>query len=92
MGLASQKAWEIIQRKRKYFQKTLSEDAWNTNLDVMYNVFDHFSFWIDYTLSDTLLSSFIVTLHYDIPIKDIVSWLLAWNIDCLLYTSPSPRD
>jgi len=87
MGLASQKAWEIIQRKRKYFHKTLSEDAWNTNLDVMYNVFDHFSFWIDYTLSDTLLSSFIITLHYDIPIKDIVSWLLAWNIEL-----PTPEE
>jgi len=81
MGVASREVWEVLETKRKYWCKALSESAWGTNLWVMFNIFDHFSFWIDFTLSDTLLSSLLSLLFFDIPLIDVVPWGLAWNVE-----------
>jgi hypothetical protein len=39
------------------------------------------SFWSDWILSDTLFSSLVSMLLFDIPLSDIVPWLLNWSIE-----------
>ena len=81
MGFASKEAWALLDAKRKYWSKVLSSDAWDTNLNIMFNIFDLFSFYIDFTLSDTLLSSLLSLIFFDIPLNDIIPWNLAWNVE-----------
>ncbi len=81
MAEASREAWKIIEQKRKYWAKTLSNDAIWSNLLSSIEIFDWLSFFGDITLSDTLFSSLIAMLLYDIPLIDLVPWNLDWVLE-----------
>jgi len=87
LGYASREAWQVLDAKRAYWAKTLSLDAWGTNISVMFNILDFYSFWLDYTVSDTLLSSVISQLFFDIPLSDTTPWNLVWDIEL-----PTPEE
>lgn len=80
MGASQREAEAILEQKRKYWQKVLSEDAIETNIFRMFDVFDQASFWGDWVLSDTLFSSLIGLVFFDLPISDFVPWNLMWEI------------
>ena len=81
MGEASREAWEIIEQKRKYWHKALSEDAMWSVLTQSYNIFDWLSTFSDMTLSDTLWSSLVSAILLGIPLKEVVPWNLVWDIE-----------
>jgi len=81
LGEASVRAWEVIEQKRKYWHKVLSEDAMWSTLVQTYNVFDWLSYFSDITLSDTLFSSLVSSLLLDIPLIDLEPWNLNWDIE-----------
>lgn len=81
MGEASREAWKIIEQKRKYWHKALSEDAMWSVLTQSYNIFDWLSTFSDMTLSDTLWSSLISAILLGIPLKEVVPWNLVWDIE-----------
>ncbi|RLE96894.1 MAG: hypothetical protein DRJ96_05315 [Thermoprotei archaeon] len=81
MGASQREAQRILESKRKYFQKVLSDDAIDFNLIRTYSIFDLASFWGDWVLSDTLFSSLIGLLLFDLPLADIVPWNVMWEIE-----------
>ncbi len=87
MGASQREAQEILEAKRKYFQKALSDDAIERNIWRSFDIFDYASFWGDWVLSDTLFSSIIGLVLFDFPLGDIVPWNLNWEIEL-----PTPEE
>ncbi|MHC1593721.1 MAG: hypothetical protein ACXQT2_00185 [Methanotrichaceae archaeon] len=85
--MGSVEAWKIIEQKRKYWYKTLSDDATWSILAQSYNVFDWLSFFSDITLSDTLWSSLVSWLLLGIPFTDLEPWNLLWRVEL-----PAPEE
>lgn len=81
MGVASQEAWKIIEEKRKYWYKTLSQDSIWHMFNVSFNIFDWLSIISDLTIFDTLWSSLISTLLLGLSFDDILTWNLLWEIE-----------
>ncbi|MEM2409469.1 MAG: hypothetical protein QXF87_03070 [Thermofilaceae archaeon] len=81
MGASQREAERVLEAKRRYWLKALSEDAIDSNFWRMFNVYDLACFYGDWTLSDTLWSSLIVSLLFDIPLSDVVPWLLNWELE-----------
>jgi len=81
MGASQKEAEKVLEAKRKYFEKVLSDEAIDSNIFRMYSIFDLVSFWGDYVLSDTLFSSLISLLFFDIPLSEVVPWTLTWDIE-----------
>jgi len=81
VGTSSREAWQVLAAKRKYWTKVLSQSALDLGFWIMNNVFDFFSFWIDLTLSDTLLASLASMIFGDLAPDDIPPWNLAWNVE-----------
>ena len=81
MGASQLEAERVAEQKLKYWLKTLSEEAIDANTWRMFDTFDWGSFLGDWVLSDTLFSSLVAMLLFDIPLSDIVPWLLNWTIE-----------
>ena len=81
MGASQLEAERVAEQKLKYWTKSLSEDAIDSNTWRMFDTFDLGSFWGDWVLSDTLFSSLVSMLLFDIPLSDITPWLLNWEIE-----------
>jgi len=81
MGASQLEAERVAEQKIKYWIKSLSEDAIDTNTWRMFDTFDLGSFWGDWVLSDTLFSSLVSMLLFDIPLSDVVPWTLNWEIE-----------
>ncbi len=81
MGASQREAQKILEAKRKYFQKALSDDAIDQNVWRSFGIFDYATFWGDWVLSDTLFSSLIGLLLFDLPLADIVPWNLGWEVE-----------
>ena len=84
---ASDKAREIVWQKLAYAYKTLSQQAIEQNFFTMFDVFDYTSFFGDWVISDTLFSSLITSLLFDIPLSDVVPWSLVWEVEL-----PTPQE
>jgi len=81
VGEASVRAWEVIEQKRKYWHKVLSEEGMWSTLVQTFNVFDWLSFFSDFTLSDTLFSTLVSSLLLGIQPIDLEPWNLCWDIE-----------
>ena len=81
MGLAQREAELVLDSKLKYWEKVLSDEAIDSNLWDLFSFFGGASFWGDWVLSDTLFSSLISALFFDIPLSDVVPWTLAWRVE-----------
>jgi hypothetical protein len=81
MGASQLEAEKVAEQKLKYWVKVLSEDAIDANTWRMFDTFDWASFWSDWILSDTLFSTLVSMLLFDIPLSDVVPWLLNWGIE-----------
>jgi len=71
----------LIQQKQDYWVKTLSESAIDAMLDRVFSLHDYAAFWSDWVLSDTLFSTLLSLFYLDIPLSDVVPWLLNWSIE-----------
>jgi len=87
MGISSRAVHKIIEQKRKYWYKTLSDEAMWTILAQSYNVFDWLSFYSDWVISDTVWSSLVLSLLLDLSLTDIVPLNLLWDIQL-----PEPEE
>lgn len=81
MGAAQREAERVAEQKLSYWAKSLSEEALEANTWRTFDTFDWGSFWGDWILSDTLFSSLVAMLLFDIPLSDITPWLLNWEIE-----------
>ena len=81
MGAAQREAERVAEQKLSYWAKSLSDEALEANTWRMFDTFDWGSFWSDWVLSDTLFSSLVSMLLFDIPLSDVVPWLLNWEIE-----------
>jgi len=84
VGEASVRAWEVIEQKRKFWHKVLSEEGMWSTLVQTFNVFDWLSFFSDFTLSDTLFSTLVSSLLLGIQPIDLEPWNLCWDIEVRL--------
>ncbi|RLE97810.1 MAG: hypothetical protein DRJ96_02860 [Thermoprotei archaeon] len=80
MGASQREASEILEMKRKYFSKLLSDDAIDSNIFRMFNIYDYASFWGEYVLSDTLFSSLTGLLFFDLSLAEVEPWQQIWDI------------
>lgn len=78
---ASDIARKIVWQKLSYAQKTLSNDAIFQNYFTISDVFDLASFFGDFVLSDTLFSSLMSAMLFDINPSEISPWSLAWDVE-----------
>ncbi|PNV81836.1 MAG: hypothetical protein C0179_00680 [Fervidicoccus sp.] len=81
MGMASQQAWEILERKKAYWSKALSNDAVFSNLFSTLEIFDWLTFFSDTVLSDTLFSSLISAVMFGISLDEIEPWNILYSIE-----------
>jgi len=81
MGAASWEAYKVIKEKRKYWYKTLSNEAIGSTLLSTIGIFDWLSFFGDITLSDTIFTSLVSMLLYDIPLIELSAWNIDWRIE-----------
>jgi len=72
---------KIVTQKQKYAIKTLSEDGSLISMFNISDIFDLVTFFAEWNLSDTLFSSLVSSLLFDIPMIDIVPSNLLWNIE-----------
>jgi len=81
MGASQLEAERVAEQKLKYWLKSLSEEAIDAVTWRMFDTFDWGTFWSDWVLSDTLFSSLVSMLLFDIPLSDIVPWTLVWGVE-----------
>jgi len=81
VGASQIEAELVLEQKLKYWLKTLSEDAIDMNTWRAFDTFDWATFWSDWVLSDTLFSSLVSMLLFDIPPSEIVPWTLVWGVE-----------
>jgi len=81
LGWAQREAESVLRAKLKYWGKVLSEEAFETNFWNMIDVHDYLSFYGDFVLSDTLFSSLLSLLFFDLPLTEIVPWTLTWDVE-----------
>ncbi len=81
MGYAAREARKVAEQKRKYWLKTQSETAIDVMLDRMFDIYDYFAFWGDWILSDTLFSSLVSLVFFDLAIPDLTPWTLTWEVE-----------
>ncbi|MEM1908170.1 MAG: hypothetical protein QXT79_02235 [Thermofilaceae archaeon] len=80
MGISQREAELVLEAKRAYWSKVLSEEAIDINFWRGFDVYDIALTSGDWTMSDTLWSSLILSVLYDIPVSDIVPWQLSWEV------------
>ena len=81
MGYAAREARKVAEQKRKYWMKTQSDSAIDVMFDRMSDIYDYYAFWGDWVLSDTLFSSLVNLVLFDLTIPEIVPWTLAWEVE-----------
>ncbi|MEM1870847.1 MAG: hypothetical protein QW517_06995, partial [Thermofilaceae archaeon] len=80
MGISQWEAELVLEAKRAYWSKVLSEEAIDINFWRGFDVYDIALTSGDWTMSDTLWSSLVLSVLYDIPVSDIVPWQLSWEV------------
>jgi len=81
MGIASKEARKVVEQKKKYWLKVLSDGAIDAMFYRMFDIFDYLSFWGDWVISDTLFSSLISLVFFDLAIPEITPWTLTWEVE-----------
>jgi len=72
---------DIVKQKQKFGVKVLSEDGSMLSMFGLSDIFDLATFFGEWALSDTLFSSLVSTLLFDIPMIDIAPSNLVWDIE-----------
>lgn len=72
---------EVFWQKYKYWLKTLSQQAIDSNLLTYADMFDYIRFLGDTYISDTVFSSLLASVLLGIPLSDVVPLSLVWRIE-----------
>jgi len=75
VGMAQREAQKILEAKRKYFEKALSDTALEVNFLKSLRNIDETRFRTDYIMSDTLFSSLMSVYFYGIPLSETTPWI-----------------
>jgi len=79
VGMAQREAQKVLEAKRKYFEKALSDTAIEVNFLTSLRNIDETRFRSDITLSDTLFSSLLSIYFFGIPLSDTTPWVLTFT-------------
>jgi len=87
VGALSREAWRLLDQKRRYWHKALSDDAAWAIYGQTFNVFDWLRDYSDQVVSDTLLSTLVSLFLLGIPISEVEPWNLLWSVEL-----PTPEE
>jgi len=70
---------QLVEWKKKYWSNALSDQAVDLIFSRISDVFDLASFLGDWVMSDTLFSTLLAPVFFDISPSEVTAWLLTWE-------------